>query len=86
MTAGLRNRIPGVIWVGLSLVTILAMVATGYQEGLDGKRSPVATITLVLAFSAVILLIADLDRPREGWLKVSQQAMMDLQQKMNLPR
>jgi hypothetical protein len=85
VTAGLRNRIPGIVWVGLSLVTILAMAAMGYQEGLDGKRSPVATITLVLAFSAVFLLIADLDRPQEGWLKVSQQAMMDLHEKMNLP-
>ncbi len=86
VTAGLRNRIPGVIWAGLSLVTILAMMATGYQEGLDGKRSPLATITLVLAFSAVFLLIVDLDRPREGWLKVSQQAMMDLQEKIHQPR
>jgi hypothetical protein len=83
--AGSRSRIPGIVWVGLSLVTILAMAAMGYQEGLDGKRSPVATITLVLAFSAVFLLIADLDRPQEGWLKVSQQATMDLHEKMNLP-
>jgi len=83
--AGSRSRIPGIVWVGLSLVTILAMAAMGYQEGLDGKRSPVATITLVLAFSAVFLLIADLDRPQEGWLKVDQQATMDLYEKMNLP-
>jgi len=85
VTAGLRTRIPGIVWLGLSMVTILAMVAMGYQEGLDGKRSPVATTTLVLAFSAVFLLIADLDRPQQGWLKVNQQALIDLQEKMNLP-
>jgi hypothetical protein len=83
--AGTQSRIPGIVWVGLSLVSILAMAAMGYQEGLDGKRSPVATITLVLAFSAVFLLVADLDRPHEGWLKVSQQATMDLREKINLP-
>lgn len=85
LEAGLRNRIPGVIWVGLYIVTILAMTATGYQVGLAGKRSPLATITLVLAFSAIILLIADLDSDRKGFLNVSQQVMIDLQGKMNLP-
>jgi hypothetical protein len=64
---------------------ILAMIATGYQAGLVGKRSPLLTITLVLAFSAVILLIADLDSELKRWLNVSQQAMIDLQEKMNLP-
>jgi hypothetical protein len=35
-------------------------------------------MALVLAFSAVMALIADLDRPQEGLLCVSQQAMSDL--------
>jgi hypothetical protein len=64
---------------------ILAIIATGSQAGLVGKRSPLLTITLVLAFSAVILLIADLDSELKRWLNVSQQAMIDLQEKMNLP-
>jgi hypothetical protein len=32
-----------------------------------------------------MLLIADLDRPQEGLLRVSQQAMIDLQQSMTAP-
>jgi hypothetical protein len=35
--------------------------------------------------SVVIELIADLDRPQEGVLKVSQQALHDLQRSMNSP-
>jgi hypothetical protein len=41
-----------------------------------------AVIFLTLAFSGALTLIADLDRPREGFLTVSQQAMQDLQTSM----
>jgi len=54
------------------------MGAVGYHIGVAGRGRSLATIPLVLAFSAVMLLIADLDRPQEGLLKVSQQAMIDL--------
>jgi hypothetical protein len=40
-------------------------------------RSP-ALVIVVLTFSAVIYLIAELDRPQEGLFNVSQQAMVDL--------
>ena len=39
-------------------------------------------IATLLAFSAVIILIVDLDRPQEGFVKVSQQAMLDLQTRL----
>jgi hypothetical protein len=40
-------------------------------------------LALVLAFAGVLFLIADLDRPGEGFLTVSQQAMIDVQTTMN---
>jgi hypothetical protein len=83
VTVGLRNRIPGSIWVALYVVTVFAMVAMGYHTGLTGRRSLVANIAIILSFSAVILLIADLDRSQEGLLKVSQQAMIDLQKELH---
>lgn len=73
-----RSRIPAAVWLGLYFVTAFAMLALGYHEGLTSSRRSLAAFALVLAFSAVMLLIADLDRPREGMLQVSQQAMMDL--------
>jgi hypothetical protein len=39
----------------------------------------------VLVLSCVVLLIADLDRPQEGTLRVSQQALMELQQQIGAP-
>jgi hypothetical protein len=77
--AGLRNRVPALVWVVLYSLIVLAMSALGYLGGLaKPKRSP-AGITLVLAFSCVITLIADLDRPG-GLLNVSQEGMIELKQ------
>jgi len=77
-----RSRIPLAVWAVVGLVTILAMAVTGYQEGLSSTRRSPAILALVLAFSIVIALIADLDRPGEGLLRVSQQTMLDLQRGM----
>ena len=45
----------------------------GYLEGLAGTRRSLAIIAVAVAFSVVIELIADLDRPQEGILRVSQE-------------
>lgn len=81
---GLRSRVPGAIWIALYLLAILAMAAMGYQEGLAGTRRSLAGFALVLAFSLVLILIVDLDRPGEGMLRVSQQSMIDLQKSMSV--
>ena len=80
-----RNQIPDIIWYSLYLITMLTMAEIGYQFGLSGTRSWTVTILLALVFTAVILLIADLDRPQQGLLQVSQQAMMDLLDKIGAP-
>ncbi len=80
LTAGVRSRIPGAIWSALFAVTILALGAMGYHAGLAGTSRSLAVLAVALCFSAVMVLIADLDRWREGALQVSQQALIDLQQ------
>jgi len=80
-----RNRIPDSIWMVLYAITILSMAALGYQFGLTGERSWAVIILLVLVFTAVMLLIADLDRPQRGIIQVSQQAMIDLVNTIGAP-
>jgi hypothetical protein len=80
--AAIRNRIPAAIWVFLFLTAGVGMLSIGFQAGLSGSRRSVAATALVLAFSGVIMLIADLDRPERGFLRVSQQPMIDLQTSM----
>ena len=79
---GLRNRIPMIIWAGLFALALLGMAAVGYQAGLAATRRSPAMFALVLAFAGVLYLIADLDRPHEGLLRVSQQALIDVQKSM----
>ncbi len=75
---GLRSRIPASVWIVLYFIAVLAMGSLGYQEGLAGSRRSLAVVALLLTFSSVMLLIADLDRPQEGLLRISQQSMLDL--------
>jgi hypothetical protein len=82
LMAGVRSRVPSVIWIVLYLLAALAMVMMGYQSGLSGSRRSLAVIALVLGFSSVLYVIADLDRPGQGLLHVSQQAMMDVRRSM----
>lgn len=82
VVAGLRSRVPGVIWIVLYVLAILAMIIMGYHSGLAHSRRSIAVIALVIGFSSVLYLIADLDRPGQGTLRVSQQSMIDLRNSM----
>ncbi len=81
--AGLRSRVPAVIWIVLYVLAILALEMLGYHSGLANSRRSIAVIALIIGFSSVLYLIADLDRPGKGMLRVSQQSMIDLRRSMN---
>jgi len=81
-TVGLQYRIPGSVWLVVILLTVLSMLAMGYHVGMSGSRRLRGMPVLATAFSLVILLIADVDRPGEGLLRVSQQPIADVQQMM----
>jgi hypothetical protein len=83
--AGLRNRIPGPIWIALFAVAVLSLGTMGYHSGLSRTTRSPAALAVALTFSVIIGLIADLDRPQEGIMKVSQQALIDLRQSMQVP-
>jgi hypothetical protein len=85
VVAGLYSRIPLIVWIALYLLTALSMLGVGYHAGLASKIRSAAFVMLAVTFAAVIALVADLDRPREGMLRVSQQALVDLRATMNEP-
>jgi len=74
---GIYRHIPNTIWYALYFVTILAVTTMGYFVGIKRNRYFMMSFTLIVSFSAVITLIADLDRPQEGSIRVSQQPMID---------
>ena len=60
------------------------MAEVGYHSGLAGKRRPLAIPAVALVFAGVMLLIADLDRPGEGLIRINQQAMGELREMMDI--
>jgi prepilin signal peptidase PulO-like enzyme (type II secretory pathway) len=74
-----QNPVPeSVIYVNC-IVGLLASMLVGYTFGLSGRRQIFSTCVLALAITLVLALIIDLDRPRSGLIRVSQQPMIDLQ-------
>ena len=83
LMAAVRSRMPLAVWVVLFTVGLLAFFTIGYQAGLTtATRSP-AVIVLALTFGAVIWLVADLDRPGEGFLRISQEPMVEVRTMMS---
>ncbi|MFA0809742.1 bestrophin-like domain [Microbulbifer epialgicus] len=83
---GLQYRIPAPLWLALYFITILAMLAIGYQLGISRGGSTQVVLALALTFATVILLIADLDRANEGVLLVDQAPMSNLNQRLKALR
>jgi hypothetical protein len=80
--SAIMNRIPLTIWMTLYFMAALSMIIMGYQAGLTGRRSPLATLTLAVAFSAVITLITDLDRPVMSLFEIDLQLLAELHEFM----
>lgn len=70
------------IWVALFAVAVIALGAMGYHAGLVRTSRSLAIVAVGVTFTVVIGLVADLDSPREGFLNVSQQALVDLRESM----
>ena len=82
VTVGLRSRVARSIWVALALLLAAGMIMVGVQVGQSGSRNRAIEIALAVSFSIVFFTIVDLDRPLEGLIDVSQQATIDLQQRI----
>jgi len=83
LQAALMNRIPNIIWISLFLCALLSMLVVGYQAGLVGRRSPIATVSLALVFSGIMMLITDLDRPLMSLFHMDNHIMVEIMQMMD---
>jgi hypothetical protein len=79
---GIRGGIPEALWAALFVIAILNLAVFGYHAGLVGTRRSPGVATLIASLSIVLILTADLDRPLEGAINVSQQAMIELRRTM----
>lgn len=83
--AAVWNRIPPAIVLMLYTIGLLGLTTMGYGAGLVASRTMVPRIVLVLAFSAVIVLIVDLERPRQKFFHVSQEPMTAVAHRIGAP-
>jgi len=78
-------RVPETILLLLVGGAALSLGMVGYSAGLTKRRSLLSAVVLIIALGAVIMIVIDLDRPREGFIQVSQQPLIDLEQQLGLP-
>jgi len=78
VAANTTARIPYTLYVTMYLVAVLALMMLGFHSGITGQRDIIVTVVLILIFSAVMVLIIDLDRSWEGFLRASQQPIIDV--------
>jgi len=82
VAVGMQARVPLEIWLSLLFLTALGMLTVGYHTAIaESKRSLIQPI-LAVCFAMVVALIATLDRPGSGVLKVNQQPIAELQDAM----
>ena len=67
----LSNRLPPILWYTLGFLGTLATTMLGLSSGLHDRRSRTATTALIVAFSVVVVLIVELDRPIRSLIKVN---------------
>ncbi len=79
VVAGLYARVPETVLLSLLAGSTLAVAMLGYSAGLSRRRGFMSAVVLILALGAVTALVIDLDRPQDGFLRVSQQALLDVQ-------
>jgi hypothetical protein len=77
--AAMENHVPESVLLLLFIVALVATLAVGYGCGLGAHRSFFSTTMMSLLIMLVITVIIDLDRPRRGLIRVSQNSMIRLQ-------
>ena len=73
--AAVLNRIPFDIWLLMGILAIMTSVVVGYGQR---SRAAMSTFIPVLMIAIAVSLIADLDTPTSGFIRVNQQSLQSL--------
>jgi hypothetical protein len=78
--AAFENRIPVTIWIMLTVIAVLTCLTVGYGHR---QRFAMSMIVPPLMIAIVMALIAELDSPHSGLIRVGQQSMHRLQSSLD---
>jgi hypothetical protein len=84
--AAFNAHVPESVLLINALVAVLASSLVGYSFGLGGSRNPFTMCWLALCVTLVLAVIIDLDQPKKGLIRVSEQPLIDLQRQMSVPQ
>ncbi len=76
-----QNHVPETVIYVNAAVGLLSAMLVGYSFGVNGRRNIFSMFMLSVSIALVLAVIIDLDRPRSGYIRVSQQPMIDLLQR-----
>jgi hypothetical protein len=80
--AALEARLPTIAFGSLVLFATVAAAMLGFVSGSGHHRSRFGAVVLLLLLALALGLILDMDRPRRGTIKVSQQPLLYLRASM----
>lgn len=81
--AMLANHIPESALYLLVIVAALSIAFVGYGFGVSRLRGRPTLTTLCVVTTLVIIVILDVDRPRRGLIRISQESLIEVQQRMS---
>jgi hypothetical protein len=73
-----ENRVPDTVVLLLFGGAIISMAAVGFAAGIANHRGTAGKWLLAVLLAGTILVVLDLDRPRRGIFKISQDPMLHL--------
>lgn len=78
---GVIDHIPGLIWITLFALIIISMFEVGYLFGKTKNSNWIMILALSLSFSAIVILIVDLDS-LDGNITVNHQILYDMYERI----
>ncbi len=82
LAIGVLERMHPAAWSTLIILMVLGMGSMGYNAGITGSRRTGVRVLLVVSFSLLVTIIADLNKPEVGWISVDQRALEYVQKRM----
>ena len=77
--AAFDRHVPEIVLFMTFATFIMTTATLGYASGVSGHRVTLAAFALVMLITFVVYLIIDLDRPKRGFIQVSQEILLNLQ-------
>lgn len=70
-----ENRVPRAVWALLTGTVLIALSGVGIRCGFADRRLPGTTGLFAVVIGLILMIVIDLDRPYQGLITVSQEAM-----------